>query len=174
MRHLYSQLFRCRCGQYNGPEMFKTWLKMYYVVEPAMVPQECTANRIRSLTTLTTILNLNDESYKKLKPYPEEILHLVPWLYYQLRVKLLDETRRCRSKDSFCVKFEEQNFALEFGQLEREAEAQDSEVINRRIYVPFLKSSEAKKWFVLEMNQLLAWAGIGQRTESQILSLHGR
>ncbi|KAH7419545.1 hypothetical protein BKA64DRAFT_699570 [Cadophora sp. MPI-SDFR-AT-0126] len=170
LRQLYAQLFQCRCGQYDGPEMLKTWLKLYFFVEPAMRPPECLANRNRSLAILAYLLDLNDPSYANLEPYPEEIEKLAPWLHYQLRARLLHDVRQCRSKDSYCVKFEEDAYEQDFGQLERDAEAMVLK--SDRDYVSYLKSEESKWAFVKDMNELLAWAGLPARSESQLLSIH--
>lgn len=129
------QPFCCRCGQYDGPEMLKTWLKLYYFIEPAMRPAECLANRNRALTVLTHLLDLNDPSYANLGPYPEEVVKLAPWLHYQLRARLLHDIRQCHSHDSYRVKSEEESYKRDFGQLERDAEA--IVVRSERDYVPY-------------------------------------
>ncbi|KAH7342483.1 hypothetical protein BKA65DRAFT_552115 [Rhexocercosporidium sp. MPI-PUGE-AT-0058] len=168
-RHLYSQLFRCRVGQYDGPEMLKTWLKLYYFVEPAMRPHECLSNRNRSLAVLAYLLDLNDPTYATLKPYPDEVIKLAPYLYYQLRVRLLHDVRQCHSKESYCVKFEEEKYEKDFGHLEREAESVGPR--SERDYIPYW-ASEISTWaFVIDMNDLLVWAGLPALCDSQLLSM---
>ncbi|KAG4440343.1 hypothetical protein IFR05_004195 [Cadophora sp. M221] len=170
MKSLHSQLFRCRCGQYDAPNMLKTWLKQYYFVEASMRPQECLANRIRSLTVLAYLLDPNDPTYPNLKPYPEQVLKLAPFLHYQLRARLLHDIRQCHSGDSYCVTHEEEAYEKDFGQLERDAEAKA--VKNERDYVPYWASEESKRAFVVDMNELLAWARLPARSESQLLTMH--
>ncbi|KAK0125697.1 SET and MYND domain-containing protein 3 [Cadophora gregata] len=170
IRKLHVHLFRCRCGQYDGPNMLKTWLKLYYFVEPAIRPLECLANRNRSLAVLTYLLDLNAPGYANLEPYPDEVVKLAPWLHYQLRARLLHDIRHCHSKESYRVKVEEGLYELDFGQLERDAEAMA--VKGERAYVPYLKSKESISAFVKDMNELLAWAELPARTESQLLSIH--
>ncbi|XMA15612.1 hypothetical protein WAI453_008403 [Rhynchosporium graminicola] len=170
MRNLYAQLFRCRCGQYDGPTMLKTWLKLYFFIEPAMRPQESLGNRNRSLTVLAYLLDLNDPTYSHLEPYPKEVLKLAPWLHYQLRAKLLYSIRQCNGPDSYCVKYEEETYEKDFGQLERDAEAMVVREV--RDYVPFYKSAESKWAFLKDMNELLAWAELPARAESQLVTIH--
>lgn len=142
----------------------KSTLHMYFLIEPHTIPATA------PLTHVNTLFNIIAHTCHKAEelqfpPLSADLFRLMSRLRLPLREILVDATARCFATHSYIANIEKLILA---GTIEECEEAARKVGLN----VPYQSpkhSENAKESFMKDMNSILAWAGVPDRTYSQLM-----
>ena len=149
--------------------MLKTWLKIYYAVQPAAHFPYPRVYRLDSLRVLVTLVDAPVFDGPAWEMYSVPVRRLLPPIHSFLRRKLLAMSASFYGKES------------RVGNCDHEITGDDYtrneffEMVGLKIGAPAVydaveKRREDEDGFVERMNLLLLWAGVGRRTREELLA----
>ena len=161
---LYFQTIRVNLQRGKTSDCLKAALKMYYLVEPAQIPQTVLSDRISTLYVIVSLMNVPQRNSTKLEEFPDQVKYIIPHVFFHLRARLVAATEKCFGADSAVAKFEKKTLRDMLETLEEVAQKQG----HKFEYEPLKNNNRETRAFVEKMNELLEWSGIPARTEAQL------
>lgn len=162
MRDLHQQTYLTHFRRGETAECLKVALKIYYVIEPTIVPPIYEDYRLCTLYTVVSLLNPSTAGTTDLEELPFTLKEIIPIIFIHLRSKIAMDTERCYGADSIVARFERQFFIDTLKRLQEGAN------VNFK-YVAADTDMEERARFVKNINDLLQWAGINARTERDLV-----
>lgn len=162
MRDLHQQAYLTHLRRGETAECLKVALKIYYVIEPMIVPPIYEDYRLCTLYTIVSLLNAPPPGTTSIEELPPALQEIIPVVFIHLRAKIATDTERCYGADSIVAKFERQ-FFVDTLKISQEGANGNFK------YVAADSDEEERAKFVTSMNELLKWAGLDALTERDLV-----
>ncbi|KAL2075876.1 hypothetical protein VTL71DRAFT_819 [Oculimacula yallundae] len=158
MRRLHQQLLRGNLIKSDDAECIKIALKIRYQIEPAQYPPPSMKSRIDTLCVLQSFLYFPPAEHPESASFPKELKPLAMRVFLHLRHMLARDVAQCFGENSMVARFEKKIAEDETAALNISVR---KIVGDDQFSFPALDDSDlVRSRFVLDMNELLVWAGL--------------